>query len=89
MASIKNIGFIAQLRSDASNHIIRYRSGKVRQSGRGLVFWFRPETASIVSRNSSAANLRRFVFQNHLPRVGVARNEDDGDSLFGNRLGRC
>ena len=47
MASIKNLGFLAQLRSDASNHVIRYRGGKVRQSGRGLVFWFRPETASI------------------------------------------
>lgn len=47
MAYIKNIGFVAQLRSDASNHVIRYRNGKVRQSGRGLVFWFRPETASI------------------------------------------
>ena len=38
MASIKNLGFLAQLRSDASNHVIRYRSGKVKQSGRGLVF---------------------------------------------------
>jgi len=47
MAQIRNLGFVAQLRSDASNHVIRYRQGKVRQSGRGLVFWFRPETASI------------------------------------------
>lgn len=47
MASIKNLGFFAQLRSDAINHVIRYRSGKVRQSGHGLVSWFRPETASI------------------------------------------
>jgi regulator of protease activity HflC (stomatin/prohibitin superfamily) len=47
MAHIRNLGFLAQLRSDASTHIIRYRNGKVRQSGRGLVFWFRPETASI------------------------------------------
>ncbi|MFX4887663.1 hypothetical protein ABTB91_19705, partial [Acinetobacter baumannii] len=30
-----------------SSHIIRFRNGRVRQSGRGLVFWFRPETASI------------------------------------------
>lgn len=47
MASIKNFGFAAQLRSDASSHVVRYRNGRVRQSGRGLVFWFRPETASI------------------------------------------
>jgi len=47
MAQISNYGFFAQLRSDASNHVIRYRGGRVRQSGRGLVFWFRPETASI------------------------------------------
>ena len=47
MAHIRNFGFLAQLRSDASNHIIRYRNGHIRKSGRGLVFWFRPETASI------------------------------------------
>jgi len=47
LAQIRNFGVAAQLRSDASSHIIRYRNGHVRQSGRGLVFWFRPETASI------------------------------------------
>lgn len=47
MATIRNIGLIAQLRSEASSHIIRYRGGRIRESGRGLVFWFRPETASI------------------------------------------
>lgn len=47
MAQIRNLGFLAQLRSDASSHVIRYRNGRIRQSGRGLVFWFRPETASI------------------------------------------
>ena len=47
MATIRNIGVIAQLRSEASSHIIRFQNGRVRQSGRGLVFWFRPETASI------------------------------------------
>ena len=48
MANITNIGFLARLRSDASHHVIRYRGGKVRQSGRGLVFWFRPDVSSIV-----------------------------------------
>ena len=47
MATIRNLGLIAQLRSETSRHVIRYRNGRVRQSGRGLVFWFRPETASI------------------------------------------
>lgn len=47
MANITNVGFLARLRSDASHHVIRYRAGKVRQSGRGLVFWFRPDVASI------------------------------------------
>ena len=47
MANIRNFGYFAQLRSDASNHIIRFRNGRIRQSGRGLVFWFSPKTASI------------------------------------------
>jgi hypothetical protein len=47
MATIRNFGFVALLKSEASNHIIRYRNGRVRQAGRGLVFWFRPATASI------------------------------------------
>lgn len=47
MAYIKNLGFFAQLRSEASNHIIRYRNGRVVQSGRGITFWFWPENASI------------------------------------------
>ena len=47
MAHIRKFGLFAQLRSDASNHVIRYSRGRVRQSGRGLVFWFMPATASI------------------------------------------
>ncbi|MEO9131631.1 MAG: SPFH domain-containing protein [Sphingomonas sp.] len=47
MANIRNLGFLAQLRSDASTHVIRFRNGSIRQSGRGLVFWFYPPTASI------------------------------------------
>jgi regulator of protease activity HflC (stomatin/prohibitin superfamily) len=47
MAHITNFGFLARLRSDASHHVIRYRGGRARQSGRGLVFWFRPDVASI------------------------------------------
>jgi regulator of protease activity HflC (stomatin/prohibitin superfamily) len=47
VAHITNFGFFAQLRSDASHYVIRYRKGRIRQSGRGLVFWFQPETSSI------------------------------------------
>lgn len=61
MAYVKNFGFVAQLRSDASNHVIRYRNGQVRQSGRGLVFWFRPETASIAELPMDDREMTLFV----------------------------
>jgi regulator of protease activity HflC (stomatin/prohibitin superfamily) len=61
MASVKNLGFVAQLRSDASSHIIRYRDGRVRQSGRGLVFWFRPETASVAELPMDDREMAVFV----------------------------
>lgn len=61
MASVRNLGFLAQLRADASNHIIRYRKGRIRQSGRGLVFWFRPETASIAELPMDDREMALFV----------------------------
>lgn len=61
MATIRNLLFFAQLRSEASSHIIRYRNGKVRQSGRGLVFWFRPETASIAEVPMDDREMTLFV----------------------------
>jgi regulator of protease activity HflC (stomatin/prohibitin superfamily) len=61
MATIRNLGFIAQLRSEASSHVIRYRNGRVRQSGRGLVFWFRPETASIAEVPMDDREMTLFV----------------------------
>ncbi|MDQ4087434.1 MAG: SPFH domain-containing protein [Pseudomonadota bacterium] len=61
MAHIKNFGLIAQLRSDASNHVIRYRNGRPRQSGRGLVFWFRPQTASIAELPMDDREMALFV----------------------------
>ncbi|UTD26825.1 SPFH domain-containing protein [Bradyrhizobium sp. WD16] len=61
MASIKNFGFLAQLRSDASNHVIRYHKGNIRQSGRGLVFWFVPETASIAELPMDDREMAVFV----------------------------
>lgn len=47
MAHIRNFGFLAQLRSEASSHVIRYRGGRPVQSGRGVTCWFMPESASI------------------------------------------
>ena len=61
MAHIKNFGFVAQLRSDASNYVIRYRNGRVRQSGRGLVFWFRPQAASIAELPMDDREMALFV----------------------------
>lgn len=61
MAHIRNFGFIAQLRSDATSHIIRFRNGRVRQSGRGLVFWFRPLTASIAELPMDDREMTLFV----------------------------
>lgn len=61
MAYVRNLGFLAQLRADASNHVIRYRKGRIRQSGRGLVFWFRPETASIAELPMDDREMALFV----------------------------
>jgi regulator of protease activity HflC (stomatin/prohibitin superfamily) len=61
MAHIKNFGFTAQLRSDASNYVIRYRNGRIRQSGRGLVFWFRPQAASIAELPMDDREMALFV----------------------------
>ncbi|MDB5704630.1 MAG: band 7 protein, partial [Sphingomonas bacterium] len=61
MAYIRNFGFFAQLRSDASSHVIRYRNGRMRQSGRGLVFWFRPETASLAELPMDDREMALFV----------------------------
>ena len=61
MATIRNFGFVAQLRSEASSHIIRYRNGSARQSGRGLVFWFMPETASIAELPMDDREMTLFV----------------------------
>jgi len=61
MATIRNFGFVAQLRCEASSHVIRYRNGRIRRSGRGLVFWFRPETASIAEVPMDDREMTLFV----------------------------
>ena len=47
MATVARLPFLRKLRSDASHHVIRYKNGVIKRSGRGLVFWFNPDTASI------------------------------------------
>ena len=61
MATIRNLGVFAQLRSEASRHVIRYRKGRIRRSARGLVFWFRPETASIAELPMDDREMTLFV----------------------------
>jgi regulator of protease activity HflC (stomatin/prohibitin superfamily) len=47
MAYIKRFGVMSQLRSESASHIVRFRNGRIVQSGRGITFWFWPENASI------------------------------------------
>jgi regulator of protease activity HflC (stomatin/prohibitin superfamily) len=61
MAQVRHFPFVAQLRADASSHVIRYSKGRVRQSGRGLVFWFRRETASIAELPMDDREMALFV----------------------------
>ncbi|RUX34741.1 band 7 protein [Mesorhizobium sp. M2A.F.Ca.ET.042.01.1.1] len=61
MATIRSLGFVAQLRSEASSHVIRYRDGREMQSGRGLVLWFVPETASIAELPMDDREMTLFV----------------------------
>ncbi|RIV87813.1 SPFH domain-containing protein [Aurantiacibacter zhengii] len=47
MANITVYGPLAMLRADPSQHVLRYANGRLKASGRGLVFWFAPATASL------------------------------------------
>lgn len=48
MAEIRSFfGVVRHLRSEPSSHVLRYRGGTLRGSGRGLAFWFLPMSASI------------------------------------------
>lgn len=47
MSQIRNFMFIRHLRADSNAHVLLYRGGDVRRSGRGLAFWFLPLTASV------------------------------------------
>ena len=61
MATIRNFGLFAQLRSEASSHIIRYRSGRPVRSGRGLAFWFMPQRSSIAELPMDDREMGLFV----------------------------
>jgi regulator of protease activity HflC (stomatin/prohibitin superfamily) len=47
MADIRNYALVRHFRSDPTFHVLKYRSGRVQRSGRGLAFWFLPMSASI------------------------------------------
>jgi regulator of protease activity HflC (stomatin/prohibitin superfamily) len=48
MAEIIRLGYLNHLKADASRHIIRFRSGRVRNSGAGLSFWFQPLNTALM-----------------------------------------
>jgi regulator of protease activity HflC (stomatin/prohibitin superfamily) len=47
MSEIRNFPWVRHLRSEPSSHVLAYRNGALRRSGRGLAFWFFPMGASI------------------------------------------
>jgi regulator of protease activity HflC (stomatin/prohibitin superfamily) len=47
MSEIRKFPWVRHLRSEPSSHILAYRNGALRRSGRGLAFWFLPMGASI------------------------------------------
>jgi regulator of protease activity HflC (stomatin/prohibitin superfamily) len=48
MAEIRRYPLLRHLRAEASSYVIQLRKGKVRRSGAGLAFWFRPLATSLV-----------------------------------------
>ena len=47
MADIRRFPMVRHLRSEPSSHILNFRGGKLKRSGRGLAFWFSPLGAAI------------------------------------------
>jgi regulator of protease activity HflC (stomatin/prohibitin superfamily) len=47
MAEITRYPFVRHLRADASSHVLLFRKARLRRSGVGLSFWFRPFSASV------------------------------------------
>ena len=48
MAEIRRFFAYRHLRSEASSHVISFRRGARRRSGRGLAFWFNPDRTSVM-----------------------------------------
>lgn len=49
MAQINRYPLLSHLRAEPSQHVIYYRKGKLRRSGRGLAFWFSSLSSAIAS----------------------------------------
>jgi regulator of protease activity HflC (stomatin/prohibitin superfamily) len=47
MADIKRFPVLRHIRSDNGFHLLHFKDGKLRRSGRGLSFWFLPMSASM------------------------------------------
>ena len=47
MATITRYPGVRHLRSTPTTHVLQLRRGRVRRSGVGLAFWFRPLTAAL------------------------------------------
>lgn len=49
MAEIRAYPVLRHFRGDPSMHILKFRRGRLRASGRGLAFWFHPLSTSIAA----------------------------------------
>ena len=47
MAEIRSYPFLRHLRAEPSNHVLRFRRGKLVSGGRGAAFWFHPLSTSL------------------------------------------
>ncbi|MEZ6009422.1 MAG: SPFH domain-containing protein [Planctomycetota bacterium] len=48
MATIKRFPFVRHARAEPSRHLMLFKRGRKRRSGRGIAFWFTPLAASLV-----------------------------------------
>jgi regulator of protease activity HflC (stomatin/prohibitin superfamily) len=49
MAEIRRFPALRHLRSETTEHILRYQRGRLRKSGTGVTFWFTPMSAAIAN----------------------------------------
>jgi regulator of protease activity HflC (stomatin/prohibitin superfamily) len=85
MATIRHFWLLSHLRSDASNHVIHYKAGKLAKSGRGLSFWFFPQSASIAELPIDDREMSLFVkgrsqdFQDMSVQGNISWHVEDAD----------